>query len=188
MDFKQWLENSNTSLVPTTSEDPELNGLSRKIDYIKPRLKKTSIASKKIDRLFGKKIEESKEQDYGGCSFFTDGERVLLLKRSPYAETAPNKWGLVCGHSQGDETALATARRESKEETGKKLGKRFGVLGENNKFPVYFFYVQSPFECKLDDENAEWEWVRFDDLGKYDLHPLLKRSIGKFVEYVRDEL
>ena len=34
----------------------------------------------------------------------------------------------------------------------------------------------------------EWEWVRFGDLGKFDLHPLLKRSIGKFVDYVRDEI
>lgn len=188
MHFKQWLENSNTSLAPTQPEDPELNGLSRRVAYTKPTLKKTSPASKKIDKLYGKKIEEGvKEQDYGGCSFFTDGERVLLLKRSPYAETAPNKWGLVCGHSQDDESPLATARREAKEEIGKSVGKRFGVLGDG-KFPVFFFRVQSPFECKLDDENAEWEWVRFEDLGKYDLHPLLNRSIDKFLQYVTDNI
>lgn len=188
MNFKQWLlEIGDVTLAPARVGDPEMNGLSRGVAYVKPNLKKSSPASKRINRLFGKRVDEVvKDLDFGGCSFFTDGERVLLLKRSPYAETAPNKWGLPCGHSQGDESALATARREAKEETGKKLGKRFGVLGEGNKFPVFFFHVESPFECKLDEENVEWEWVRFDDLGKFDLHPILKRSVGRFVEYVRE--
>ena len=191
MNFKQWLE-LDSGLYPAKEGDPEMNGLSRGLAYVKPLIGiKPSKDAKRNAKLFGKRIreaDEKKDHDYGGCIFYTDGERVLLLKRSSYSETAPDKWGLPGGHSKGEETPLATGRRESKEEIGKVQGKRFGVLGENNKFPVYFFSVKMPFECKLSEEHSEWEWVRFEDLNKYNLHPILKRSIGKFVQYVRHEL
>jgi len=195
MNFKKWIEGQgDNAFSATSSDDPELNGLTRQqhlkpppLGNVSPRLKKyLGRGSRAVDKMFGK-VQESaeKEQDYGGCMFFTDGKKVLLLKRSPYAEHAPGKWGLVCGHSIGEETPLATARREAGEEIGKVQGERIGTLGENNKYPVHIFKVKIPFECKLNDENDEWEWIRFEDLDDYDLHPLFKRSMDSYIKLVR---
>jgi len=191
MNFKKWLEGQgDNALIPSMPNDPEMNGLSRPLGYVAPRLRRhNSKSSLRIDKSFlGSRVREAneKEQDHGGCMFFTDGKKVLLLKRSPYAEHAPGKWGLVCGHSIGEETPLATARREAGEEIGKVQGERIGTLGENNKYPVHIFKVKTPFECKLNDENDEWEWVRFEDLDDYDLHPLFKRSMDSYIEFIKN--
>ena len=196
MDFKAWLENSMNTLAPALKGDPEMNGLNRGLGTFKPVVtKKKSKLSKHVAKLFGKTEwimpekgkapDQPKDMDYGACIFFSDGEKVLLLKRSPYAEHSPNTWGLPAGHAQEGETPLQTAQREAREEVGKVEGQRIGMMGEGNKWVTFFYKVKRPFEARLSEEHTEFIWARFEDLGNYPLHPLLKRQIDKYVTYVQ---
>ena len=186
----------DNSFAPAMKNDPELNGLNRGLGDFKPVVtRKKSKMSKKVARLFGKREwvvpekdkapEGPKDLDYGACIFFSDGEKVLLLKRSPYAEKHPDVWGLPAGHAQEGETPLQTAKREAKEEVGRVEGQRIGMVGQRNKWITFFYKVKSPFEAKLNEEHTEFAWVRFEDLGDYHLHPFLKRQMDKFVAYVK---
>lgn len=186
----------NNSFAAAFKNDPELNGLNRGLGHFKPVIKrKKSKLAAQVSKLFGKREwvipekdktkDEPKELDYGACIFYTDGERVLLLKRSPNAEKDPDVWGLPAGHAHEGETPLQTAQRESREEIGSVKGKRIGMMSQRNKWITFFYKVAKPFQAKLNEEHTEFSWVRFDELKEYHLHPLLKRQIQKFIGYAK---
>lgn len=119
----------------------------------------------------------------GAGIFFTDGHRVLLLKRSEKGDQE-DTWGLPGGKAEYGESAIANAIREAEEECGTVKGKRFDSLESqdgHHHWTTFFFKVDKPFECKISDEHKDWKWVRFDELDKYDLHPKLEDQIGRYL-------
>lgn len=56
MNFKIWFERQDTGYWATHSDDPDLNGITRHVKYIKPKLRK----NKKIDKMFGKRRKKSR--------------------------------------------------------------------------------------------------------------------------------
>jgi len=119
--------------------------------------------------------------------FFTDGKKVLLLKR---AENGPNKgtWCLPGGHVEKGESFLEGAIRESKEECGKCLGTKFEKLKEESEtyyWTSFFFKISKPFNCKLSKEHSDWHWFDFDELNKINLHPKLKNNLDKHLDIVK---
>ncbi|MHA2043413.1 MAG: NUDIX domain-containing protein [Candidatus Thorarchaeota archaeon] len=119
------------------------------------------------ERFWGKK---------GAGIFFTNGEEVLLLKRSKKTDNG-GTWGLPGGTAKEGETNLGTATRETREECGTMQGKRFDSLSENSghhNWTTFFYKVGNPFDCKLSDEHTDYKWVPFDKIGNYTLHPKLQ--------------
>lgn len=178
MDFKKWLTEDGdlNGSAATGNDDPDMNGLLRQ-SYLKNKSKKKTKADK-LDKLFG--MTESKDLKSGASIFFTDGKSVLILKRSD-ASSNPRTWSLPGGHAHHGESPIQTAKREAEEECGHSTGRQFGVLKEPN-WKTYFFKVNSKFMCKLNDEHTEWEWVKFENLSKKNLHPCFRRNMERYFE------
>lgn len=126
----------------------------------------------------------------GAGIFFTDGSKVLLLKRSEKGD-GYGTWGLPGGKAEQGESAIDTARRESKEECGKVKGRRFDELEERDglhKWTTFFFKIEKPFKCRLSDEHTEYKWFKLDELDEIKLHPKLKSNIDRHVKVVRKHL
>ncbi len=116
---------------------------------------------------------------WGAGILFTDGQKILLLRRKAPSD-CPAKWGLPGGRAKKGESAIDCARRESKEECGTITGNRFAAFEEidgKHRFFVYIYAIDSPFECKLSKEHDDWKWVPLSDLDKYDLHPRLEKQM-----------
>lgn len=185
MNFKKWLkEDSISELSPTSSQDPELNGLARiglaEINPLKKRPK--SRASRKIDQLFGRISIESTQT--GGAGFvYTDGQSILLLKRSKQCEYG-GLWDLPGGGSQEEETPKQTAERESKEEIGRVAGTTFHKSREGS-WTFFFNKVKTTFKCKLNDEHTQFKWVSLDAIDNLKMHPKVKQKINNYVSIIK---
>ena len=114
----------------------------------------------------------------GAGVFFSDGKRVLLLRKKD-----GSYWGLPGGHARKGETALETATRECQEETGRKpLGKRLGAV-RNDDWVTFLFEINRKFHCNLSKEHSEWRWVNIEDAKRMRLFPKLKENFAKYVHY-----
>jgi 8-oxo-dGTP pyrophosphatase MutT (NUDIX family) len=113
--------------------------------------------------------------------FFTDGVKVLLLKRSKKGDNE-GTWGLPGGKVEEGETLIDAARREAKEECGHVEGSRFDDLNEKDgmhNWTTFFFKIKKPFECKLSDEHTDYKWVDINAMSDYNLHPKLKNNLDR---------
>lgn len=124
--------------------------------------------------------------------FFTDGQKVLLLKRSEEGDHG-NTWALPGGKSKEGETEIGTAIRETKEETGldKIPGYRFDSLSSQNghqKFTAFLYRVPNPFDIEISHEHTDWEWVSLNDLKNKDLHPKFKENIPRYLQAIRKKI
>jgi len=127
---------------------------------------------------------------------FTNGEKVLILKRAP-GSSHPHTWGLPGGHIEDGETPLQAAKRECKEEIGKMpYGRHLKTIPEG-QWTTFIYKVHQPFTVKLNDEHTKYKWVKFDELKNMRLHPDFKRKIGKyenmltesnFINYIKERL
>ena len=125
----------------------------------------------------------------GAGIFFTDGKKVLLLKRSEKGD-GYNTWGLPGGKVEEGETDIDAAMREAKEECGKVKGQRFEDLKEidnRHHWTTFFFKVEKPFACKLSDEHTDYKWFKFDDLDTIKLHPKLKENLDRHLKIVKNK-
>lgn len=123
----------------------------------------------------------------GAGIFFTDGKRVLLLKRSEKGDGF-NTWGLPGGKVEEGETDIDAAIREAKEECGKVRGQRFADLTEKDgmhEWKTFFFRVDKPFKCKLSDEHKDYKWVGIRNIKKYELHPKLKENLDRHIKVLK---
>jgi 8-oxo-dGTP pyrophosphatase MutT (NUDIX family) len=89
--------------------------------------------------------------------FFTDGAKVLLLKRSEEGDHG-NTWALPGGKAKDGETEIGTAIRETKEETGLESipGYRFDSLSSQNgqqKFTGFLYKVPEAFDVTISKEH-----------------------------------
>ena len=111
--------------------------------------------------------------------FFTDGQKVLMLKRR---EEDNGTWALPGGKTKSGESQIGAAIRETKEETGLDAipGYRFEDFTSSTgrkKFTCYMYRVSKPFDIEISDEHTAWEWMGLDSLGAEDLHPGSVRNI-----------
>ncbi len=123
----------------------------------------------------------------GAGIFFTDGLKVLLLKR---AEKGDHKgtWCLPGGKVEDRETLIDAARREAKEECGKIEGYRFEDLEDvdgQHYWKTFFYKIKKPFSCKLSEEHSDWKWVDIKHLDEMNLHPKLKENLDRYIKITR---
>lgn len=116
-------------------------------------------------------------QHYGSTAFFTDGEKVLLLKRN--GNSFPDMWCLPGGHAEDGETDRDTVERETVEEIGTIQGYHYADHAHNG-WVTFFYRIDEPFDVKLNDEHSDYEWVDLDKFESYDLVPYLKKAARKY--------
>lgn len=120
----------------------------------------------------------------------------LLLKRSK-KEIYPGLWQMVTGKIRENETAVETALREIKEETGLSPEK-FWVVPNINSFyskeedaisllPVFAAKVTPDAKIKISDEHSEYQWVSPDKAKKLLAWTGQKKSIDIITEYFTKE-
>ena len=122
----------------------------------------------------------------GAGIFFTDGKKVLLLKRAEKGDNK-NTWGLPGGKVEEGESFIDAAKRESIEECGFVKGYRFEDLKEidgQHAWTTFFFRIKKPFSCKLSDEHSDCNWFNLDELEKTNLHPKLKENLDRHISIV----
>lgn len=128
----------------------------------------------------------------GAGILFTDGKKILLLKRAPDDQDG-NTWGIPGGGAHENETQHQTAVRETQEECGiKKIpGTKFDIFEQ--KYPTFqwttFLYaVSAQFELKtLSKEHTNWFWFDLETIKDADLHPKLRPQIESYVKSIRKE-
>jgi len=141
---------------------------------------------------FGKGGTKVKNKQAAGI-LFTDGDSVLLLKRSNESDN-PETWCLPGGGAKKGETKIGTAIRETKEETGLDSipGRRFEALVNKDgrkTFTTFLYSVQKQFDVeKLSDEHSDWKWVSFDEMKNTELHPKFKDALPRYLSVIRRKL
>jgi 8-oxo-dGTP pyrophosphatase MutT (NUDIX family) len=122
----------------------------------------------------------------GAGIFFTDGKKVLLLKRSKKGDNQ-GTWCLPGGKVENKETLIDAALREAKEECGLVRGQRFADLNEKDgmhDWTTFFFKIEKPFKCKLSDEHTDYKWIELNKINEYKLHPKLKENLDRHLNIV----
>ena len=119
----------------------------------------------------------------GAGIFFTDGQKVLLLKRSEKGKNY-GTWCLPGGHIEKGESPIEAAKRESKEECGKVKGIEFDSNKEQN-WTTFFFKINKPFSCKMSAEHSNYKWADISELEKIKLHPKLKKNINQYLKIIK---
>ena len=126
--------------------------------------------------------------DRGAGIVFTDGHKILLLRRTGKAADQGGKWGIPGGKTEKGETPMDTAKRECQEEIGIVKGSRFASFDEKDgqhTFTVYMFKVDYPFNVKLSEEHDQYEWVMLDKLKTLDLHAEFKKHLPYYLKAIR---
>jgi 8-oxo-dGTP pyrophosphatase MutT (NUDIX family) len=128
----------------------------------------------------------------GAAIFFTDGSSVLLLKRSDSGDY-PDTWALPGGTAKTGESAIGTAIRETKEETGLDSipGHRIESLATKNgrqSFTVFIYRVGEHFDIELSHEHTDWEWVDFNTFSKKTLHPKFEDNLERYLRVIRRKI
>lgn len=127
----------------------------------------------------------------GAGIVFTDGESVLLLKRSEKGDNY-GAWGLPGGKAEEEETFIGTAQRETKEEIGKlpnssRIGS-FEQIDGRHVFKIYICQINSQFDCKLSDEHSDFGWFKIDELNDIKLHDKLKISMPRIIKIIKSKI
>jgi len=109
----------------------------------------------------------------GAGVLFTDGKKILLLKRNTKGDHF-GTWSIPGGKVERGENPVDGANRESKEECGFAGGRKFGHYDDTSgrhHFHTYFHEVEKPFDVNLSDEHSDYKWVNLNDVNKLKLHP-----------------
>lgn len=125
----------------------------------------------------------------GAGIFFTDGRKVLLLKRGE--SDNEGTWCLPGGKVEEGESAIEAARRESMEECGRVKGSRFDDLEQRDgmhRWTTFFFRVDGPFGCRLSHEHTDYGWFKLADLKGMDLHPKFRKHLHRHLSVVRRQV
>jgi 8-oxo-dGTP pyrophosphatase MutT (NUDIX family) len=104
----------------------------------------------------------------GAGILYTDGKKVLLLRRSKHVGNKYT-WDFPGGKIKKDEGYFKAAKRESIEEIGLFKGKK--VYKFDDLFIVFMVRVKKPFEVTLNKEHDVAIWVDLDKVKNYYLHP-----------------
>lgn len=150
------------------------------------------ITTKEIYPTFSQMLTEQHkhERKLGGGILFTDGKKVLLLKRNDgdYID----HWGIPGGKAKKQESPKEVAAREAKEECGFDEGKKFGQFvshdteNENHCFHTFLHSIVKPFEAKLSKEHSEAKWADLNEVNSLKLHPKFKKAWPTFLEMIKE--
>jgi len=125
----------------------------------------------------------------GAGMIFTDGNSMLLLKRSDKCDNA-GRWGCPGGKTRENETLLGTAQRETREEIGHlpKANRitQFDSKDGHHVFRTFICAVPERFDCELSDEHDDSHWFPLDDLKDVDVHDKMKKKITDIVRVIKD--
>jgi len=125
----------------------------------------------------------------GAGVVFTDGEKILLLRRAGGgAADHEGKWCIPGGKMEEGEQPLDTARRECKEEIGNFEGTRFAQFDEkdgHHVFTVYLFKVNKPFDVNLSSEHDDSGWINLEDVRNLPLHPEFAQGLPYYLDAIK---
>lgn len=118
------------------------------------------------------KVTTDKRNLGGAVVLITDTKkRVLILKRPPGINWAPDVWGLPGGAIEPGETPLEAAIRETKEETTLDVEDvRKIKLPLDSGLHAYYTDRYSG-KVEIDFEHEDWRWVSRSDIKTYELAP-----------------
>lgn len=123
--------------------------------------------------------KKKKEKDKNAVAVIVNNDnKILLLKRGAGAPWMPNKWSLIGGGIEKDETALQAVEREILEETGleaKKFTESFKIERHAESIEYVFAcrYEGDPTDITLDEENSNYGWYDVSEMEYLDLVPHL---------------
>ncbi len=118
----------------------------------------------------------------GAGIIYTDGKKVLLLRRSKEVSSYPYTWAGPGGGIEKNESLLRAAERESKEEIGVFKGKKIAEF--HDKFVMYIYRVDKPFDVRLNKEHTDARWVALKDVAGYQLHPNFKKEWPRYLRAI----
>lgn len=115
--------------------------------------------------------------------YHREKEKFLLLKRSSEMEVQPGKWNFPSGKIE-DETPQKAALRELEEETNLagqvlRTGDFFTVENEDGNFLVHPVLVLVDGESELNSEHIDYEWIKPEELGKFETVDGLKEDLRR---------
>jgi len=124
--------------------------------------------------------EEKKELKKNAVAVIVNNDnKILLLKRADDSKIwMPNKWSLVGGEINKDETPQQAIEREIKEETKleiKKFIKTFTIQRHTDSIEHIFAcrYAGEETDVKLNDENTKYGWYDISEMKYLDTVPHL---------------
>lgn len=133
----------------------------------------------KIEYISKEEIEEeilrNKQLHKEICVFIlNDQKEVLLQKRSPNKKAYPNRWALLTGRVELNETFKNAAIREINEEVGLKINKenlnlflKRTFTNDNIHYEItYFYYIKSNLKESdfiiQKEELSQVKWINID--------------------------
>jgi dATP pyrophosphohydrolase len=126
-----------------------------------------------------------------------DGLEFLLLKRSD-KDIYPGLWQMVSGHIEGKETAVETALRELKEETGLAPLHLWVVPNVNSLYssdddsisviPVFAAQVKDDSKIIISNEHTEFIWTDAAEAKKILAWDGQRKSVDLIEEYFLKEI
>jgi 8-oxo-dGTP pyrophosphatase MutT (NUDIX family) len=123
----------------------------------------------------------------GGGILFTDGKKILLLKRDGDSDNK-GRWGIPGGRARENETPIEVAKRETKEECGSCEGVQFGhyqdVDGDHH-FHTFLFAIKKPFDVEISKEHDDYKWASIKKIEEMRLHPRLKKAWPELLKAIK---
>jgi 8-oxo-dGTP pyrophosphatase MutT (NUDIX family) len=115
--------------------------------------------------------------------------KILLLKRGNTAPWMPNRYCLVGGGVDKDESLIDCAIREASEEAGLSLDKSslnpLTVCYNNGYSKIVFVVNATQINVVLNYEHSEYVWASYDDCMKlYDSNKLVPR-LKTTIQHIR---
>jgi 8-oxo-dGTP pyrophosphatase MutT (NUDIX family) len=122
-------------------------------------------------------------------SFIKDDDKLLLLKRSNNVKTMKGLWAGISGIIEKNEMPLSRAKIEIYEEVGISEDKLDLIKSatelrinspqyENHEWNIFpFLFKSRDLEIKLNWENSEYKWIKFDELKNYNTVPSLEKVL-----------
>ena len=109
-----------------------------------------------------------------------EGDKYLILKRSPDTPSYPNCWDFPGGRLEKGEDVLRSLEREVLEETGLRIKatKPVFIFHEilNGKSLVFIIYLCEKISGKINisHEHTEYKWAKRDEILKLDTENYLR--------------
>ena len=115
---------------------------------------------------------------------YEDDVEILLIHQKK-----SGLWGIPKGHSEKNETVLQCASREVFEEVGLDISKTLHrkeqecIKGYSTKRKYHLFKINLGYKPKIHIDYKEidnFEWVKFKNLGNYNLNKIASKCILNF--------
>jgi len=157
-------------------------------DAVKRTVDTKRTAMPRLTESEDKKKKKKEKPVKNACAIIVDNDnKILLLKRADAKEEdkvwMPNKWALVGGSVEKDETPLQAVEREIMEETGLEVKKFIASfnLQLNSLNSIEYIFVSrfegDPTEINLNQEHTRYGWFSTSEMEYLDTVPHLLEYI-----------